>query len=134
MTAVSGVLMLRHIMAEMSPKLESVPALQQVMNVAVFRANMKETPPEDKMFRIVADTLLGLVMLKDNSVPKDSFAVQDLLPVVVEVLDAIIANVSTKPPAKVPPVAYTVQDLIETCFAGADYDPRDRISAYYFGE
>jgi hypothetical protein len=134
MTAVSGVIMLRHIMAEMTPQLESVSTLQQVMNVSVFKTNMKEIPPEDKMFRIIADALLGLTILKDNSVPKDSFTVSDLLCVILEVLDGVISRVSSNSQPPVPPVAYTVQDLIETFFTGPDDDPRDRIKAYYFGE
>jgi hypothetical protein len=134
MTAISGVLMLRHILAEIGSRLGSASQLQQVMNLTVFRATMKETQPDHRMFRVIAEFLLGLTILKDNSVPKDSFTVLDLLCVVLEVLDGIISYVSSMPKPPVPLVAYTVQDLIETFFTGPDEDPRDRINAYYSGE
>jgi hypothetical protein len=50
MTAISGVLMLRHIMARMGSKVGQVAPLQQVMNISVFRGAGKETAPKIECF------------------------------------------------------------------------------------
>jgi hypothetical protein len=134
MIAISGVLMLRHIMAEMGKKLGQVESFQPVMNVSIFRANNEKTPHNSPMFKTTAEFLLGLVMLKDNSVPKDSFIVQDFVCVILEVLEDVISYISSTQQPTIQPIAYTVQELIETFFTGPDDDPRERIKAYYFKE
>jgi hypothetical protein len=134
MTAISSILMLRHLMAEMGRKMASIGPLQQLMNLTVFKFEMKEMPHDDELFREIANFLLELTVLRVNHVPKDSFTVDELLSVMAEIADEIIAEV-TQPKhvtsmAKRHALVFSVHELIETYFTGPNEDPRLKVDAY----
>jgi hypothetical protein len=133
-TAISSILMLRHLMAELGPKMSSVGLLQQLMNLTVFKSETKEIAHDDEIFREIANFLLELTLLRVNHVPKDSFAAGELLSVMAEVAAETAVEVA-KPTAatligKLHPLVFSIPELIETYFTGPNEDPRLRVDAY----
>jgi hypothetical protein len=92
--AISSILMLRHLMAEMGRKMPSIGPLQQLMNLTVFKSGTRDIPHDDELFREIANFLLELTLLRVNHVPKDSFDADDLLSVLAEVAEETASKVA----------------------------------------
>jgi hypothetical protein len=133
--AIGSLLGIKHILAELAGKLPAGGVLQKMVNIALFRPDMKEMSHNDEMFRVVAKFLIDLTRLKVNHVPKDSFSHDELITVMLEVRERIISEVAT--PKKGPlysdihPAVFAVHEMIETYFTGPAEDPMGRIDEYF---
>jgi hypothetical protein len=78
-------------------------------------------------FVAVAECLLELTRLKSNSVPKDLFRADELIDVIAGSLGDILSNIPTASRPPYHPAVYSLQELIETVFMGADEDPRQKL-------
>jgi hypothetical protein len=133
--AIGGLLGIRHILPEVAAKLPASGVVQQMMNIALFRPEMREMPHNDEIFRVVAHFLIDLTQLKGNHIPKDLFTHEELLTAMLEVRERIISEVAN--PKKGPlysdihPAVFAVHEMIETYFTGPAEDPRARIDEYF---
>jgi hypothetical protein len=128
LTAVSGVLMLRYVMAEISPKLlpERIPLLQQIMNIVVFKQETRQLGCDVRDFRAIADFLLDLIKLKTNSIRKEGFVMDQLIESVIIVVDNVL-NLLKKPQPE-HPIVWSIQELLETVFTGVEDDYKERVA------
>jgi hypothetical protein len=125
--ALSGMLMLRHIMAEVKPEHVPISLMQQIMNIAVFKPNMNGSNCDISVLMEMADFILGLPVLSRNSVPKDGLEFETFVDLICGAVPGILQRINVTRTVKDHPVVFSIQELIETCFVGADEDPRDQL-------
>jgi hypothetical protein len=128
LTAISGVLMLRYVMAEVSPQLppERIPLLQQIMNITVFKQETRQLGCDVRDFRAIAEFLLDLIKLKANSIRKEGFVMDQLVESVTIVVDNVLTLL--KKPQSDHPIVWSIQELLETVFAGVEDDYKERVA------
>jgi hypothetical protein len=124
LAGLSGILFLRHIMAEVNVNEVSIAPMQQVMNIAVFKPGMNQATTAKDVLMAMADFLMGLTVLKTNWVPKDGLDFDKLIEVMCDSLPQIMAKLNVQRTLKDHPVVFSIQELIETCFTGPNEDPR----------
>jgi hypothetical protein len=133
--AIGSLLGIRHILAELAERLPASGVVEQMMNIALFRPEMKEMSHDDEIFRVVAKFLIELAQIKANHVPKDSFLHDELIAAMLEIRERIISEVAN--PKKGPlysdvhPAVFAVHEMIETYFTGPAEDPAVRIDQYF---
>jgi hypothetical protein len=127
LTAISGLVMLRYVMADVGSRVPHMTKLLQgMMNITVFSPQMRQ---ECTMATLVAvaECLLDLTRLKSNNVPKDLFRPDELIDVIAGSLGDILTNIAVASQPPYHPAVYSLQELIETVFMGVDEDPKQKL-------
>jgi hypothetical protein len=127
LTAIGGVVMLRFVMPDVgkyAPALTKL--LQQMMQLTVLSTGARaDTDP--RTLESIANGLTDLVCVKKNYMPRFNFSPHDVIDVIAQSLDEIKAQVKPVSVDWVHPVVYSLQELIETVFAGPEEDPKERL-------
>jgi hypothetical protein len=128
LTALGGVLMLRFVMADVGARLpKTTKLLQRMINISVFAGQMR-SEYDQKDFDVIAQFLSEMSELKGNHVPKDYYSSEELMNVIAADVDDIIAHIRKAGDQSWPhPAVFSIQELIETGFMGADEQPQKRL-------
>jgi hypothetical protein len=122
-------LMLRFVMADVGDKAPHLAKLLQgIMQIVIFSPAARQEFDRATLLT-VGDTLLQLTKLRGNSVPRKHVTAAEVADAIVGSLDDIKANVKPVQPTWVHPVVYSLQELIETMFAGIDEDHRQKLAS-----
>jgi hypothetical protein len=124
--AISGVLMLRYVMAEVSQQLpERIPMLQHITNIVFFKQETRQPGCDVRDFRTIAEFLLDLIKLKANSIRQEGFAIDQFVDSVTIVVDNVL--VFLKKRQQEHPIIWSIQELLETVFTIAEDDCKERV-------
>jgi hypothetical protein len=125
LNGIAGVLMLRYVMADLSPKLppEQLQLLQTLMTLTVFKSGTCEV----NEFEQTAEALLELTKLKNNNIPKDQYSVEKLLDAMTGLIDDIIKRITPSRKPEDHPVIWSTLEMLETMVTGLDEDLRQRL-------
>jgi hypothetical protein len=96
------------------------------MNIVVFKQETKQLGCDFKNFRAIDEFLLDLIKLRTNYIRKEEFAMEQLVDSVTIVVNNMLALL--KKPQQEHPIVWSIQELFETVFTGAENDYKERVT------
>jgi hypothetical protein len=91
--------------------------LQEMMNITVFILQIRQECTMTT-FVAVAECLLDFTCLKSNTVPKESFRVDEFMDIIASSLGEILRNIPVASHPPYYPIIYSLQEFIKTVFIG----------------
>jgi hypothetical protein len=127
LSAVGRMIMLQFVIPEMKAVAPALTNLLEQVGQAAFLSAASGSESDSEALVSVANAFAELTRLKGNYIPRFNYRPEKVTELIATYTDEIKAAVKPVGDGWTHPFVFSLQELIETIFAGADENPKERL-------